>query len=171
MSEFDLDTFSENMLKKLNRRLDWDEYHMACAVLVGSRSNCERLHVGCVLVKNQRLVSAGYNGFLPSAPHKSCVRDGHEQATVHAEQNAIADAASRGAMVKDATAYVTHRPCINCAKILAASGIREIIYLYDYGSGKELVKTILDGAKISLKRLIQMSPGHPNAGCWMPYGP
>ena len=111
MSEFDLDTFSENMLKKLNRRLDWDEYHMACAVLVGSRSNCERLHVGCILVKNQRLVSAGYNGFLPSAPHTSCVRDGHEQSTVHAEQNAIADAASRGAMVKDATAYVTHRPC------------------------------------------------------------
>ena len=75
---------------------------------------------------------AGYNGFLPGLPHQSHVRDGHEQATVHAEQNAIADAAKRGVSVAGAVAYLTHFPCINCAKILAASGIRAVKYLHDY---------------------------------------
>jgi deoxycytidylate deaminase len=71
---------------------------MATAVLMASRSNCERLHVGCVIVtggaRKNRLVAAGYNGYLPGTPHLSRLRDGHEQATVHAEQNAVADAAS-----------------------------------------------------------------------------
>lgn len=72
---------------------------MATAVLIASRSICERLQVGCVIVtggeRKNRLVAAGYNGFLPATPHVSRVRDGHEQATVHAEQNAVADAARR----------------------------------------------------------------------------
>jgi len=70
-------------------RPSWDEYFMATAVLVSSRSSCERLHVGCVVVSTgkhpNRLVAAGYNGFLPGTPHDSKIRDGHEQATVHAE--------------------------------------------------------------------------------------
>ena len=81
-------------------RPTWDEYFMATAVLVSSRSSCERLHVGCIVVSTgrhpNRLVAAGYNGFLPGTPHDSKLRDGHEQATVHAEQNAVADAAKRG---------------------------------------------------------------------------
>ena len=68
---------------------------MATAVLIATRSNCERLHVGCVIVaageRKNRLVAAGYNGFLPGTPHVSRVRAGHEQATVHAEQNAVAE--------------------------------------------------------------------------------
>jgi dCMP deaminase len=60
------------------------------------------------------------------------VRDGHEQATVHAEQNAVADAARRGSLVDGCVAYVTHYPCVNCAKILAAAGIAEIKYRSDY---------------------------------------
>jgi hypothetical protein len=67
--------------------------------------------------RKNRLVAAGYNGFLPGTPHVSPQRDGHEQATVHAEQNAIADAARRGSSVEGCVAYVTHYPCINCAKI------------------------------------------------------
>src|SRR5678815_2043911 len=67
-------------------RPSWDEYFMATAVLISSRSNCERLHVGCVLVtggtRKNRIVTAGYNGFLSDTPHVSRVRDGHEQATV-----------------------------------------------------------------------------------------
>ena len=66
-------------------RPTWDEYFMATAVLVSSRSSCERLHVGCIIVSTgkhpNRLVAAGYNGFLPGAPHDSHVRDGHELAT------------------------------------------------------------------------------------------
>jgi dCMP deaminase len=101
-------------------RPSWDEYFMATAVLMSTRSPCERLHVGCVIVsggdRRNRLVAAGYNGFLPGTPHASRVRDGHEQATVHAEQNAVADAARRGSAVEGCVAYVTHFPCINCAK-------------------------------------------------------
>src|SRR5260221_6849284 len=76
------------------RRPSWDEYFMATATLIASRSNCERLNVGCVLVssgqRKNRLIAAGYNGWLPGTPHASRMRDGHEQATVHDEQNGIA---------------------------------------------------------------------------------
>jgi len=117
-------------------RPSWDDYFMATAVLLSTRSPCERLHVGCVIVsggeRRNRIVAAGYNGFLPGTPHVSRVRDGHEQATVHAEQNAIADAARRGSSVEGCVAYVTHYPCINCLKILAASGIAEVRYRLDY---------------------------------------
>ena len=117
-------------------RPSWDAYFMATALLMASRSSCERLHVGCVIVsggaQKNRIIAAGYNGFLPGAPHTSRVRDGHEQATVHAEQNAIADAARRGVSLDGATVYITHFPCINCAKILAAAGIRRIKYHNDY---------------------------------------
>jgi len=142
--------------EKFSQRPTWDEYFMATAKLIASRSNCERLNVGCVIVtageRKNRLVAAGYNGFLPGTPHASRVRDGHEQATVHAEQNAIADAARRGSSVDGCTAYVTHYPCINCAKILAASGIAEIRYLEDY-QNDPLVRPILQDAKVKLTKL------------------
>lgn len=138
-------------------RPSWDEYFMATAVLMASRSNCERLHVGCVIVtagdRKNRLVAAGYNGFLPGTPHASRVRDGHEQATVHAEQNAIADAARRGSAVEGCQAYVTHYPCIGCAKILAAAGIAEIKYREDY-SNDPLVAPLLAEAGVRISQLI-----------------
>jgi dCMP deaminase len=118
------------------QRPSWNEYFMATAFLVSTRSSCERLHVGCVVVSTgkhpNRLVAAGYNGFLPGAPHDSHVRDGHELATVHAEQNAVADAAKRGISLQGTICFVTHYPCVNCAKILAAAGITEVRYRQDY---------------------------------------
>jgi len=117
-------------------RPSWDDYFMGVALLLATRSTCDRLHVGCVLVTGgtqaHRIIAAGYNGHLPGAPHESRVRDGHEQATVHAEQNAIADAARRGVALDGATAYVSHFPCLNCAKILAAAGIKLIKYHHNY---------------------------------------
>ena len=137
-------------------RPSWDEYFMATAVLMASRSTCERLNVGCVIVtggsRKNRIVAAGYNGFLPGTPHVSRVRDGHEQATVHAEQNAIADAARRGSSVAGCVAYVTHYPCINCAKIFAASGISAIMYRADYHNDP-IVKALMADAGITLKKL------------------
>jgi dCMP deaminase len=137
-------------------RPSWDEYFMATAILIGSRSSCERLNVGCVLVsagsQKNRIVAAGYNGFLPGVPHASRVRDGHEQGTVHAEQNAIADAGRRGISVEGATAYVTHFPCINCAKILAAAGVRAIKYNRDYHNDP-LVHEILTEAGVAMRQL------------------
>ena len=129
---------------------------MATAALIASRSNCERLNVGCVIVtggdRKNRIVAAGYNGFLPGTPHLSRVADGHEQATVHAEQNAIADAARRGSSVEGCVAYVTHYPCINCAKILAASGIAEIKFRGDYANDP-LVGQILADAGVKIAQL------------------
>ncbi len=137
-------------------RPTWDEYFMATAKLIASRSNCERLNVGCIIVtsgdRKNRLVAAGYNGYLPGTPHVSRLRDNHEQATVHAEQNAIADAARRGSSVDGCTAYVTHYPCIHCAKILAASGISEIKYHEDYNNDL-LVAPILADAGVKLTKL------------------
>ena len=137
-------------------RPSWDEYFMATAVLIASRSDCERLHVGCVIVtggnRKNRLVAAGYNGFLPGARHTSYVRDGHEQATVHAEQNAVADAARRGSSVEGCVAYVTHYPCVNCAKILAAAGIAELRYRQDY-TNDPLVATLLADAGVKILKL------------------
>ena len=124
------------LVQQRKERPSWDEYFMSAALLISLRSACDRLQVGCVLVsggdQSNRIIAAGYNGFLPGAPHISHVRDGHEQATVHAEQNAVADAARRGISLQGATAYVTHFPCINCAKILASSGIRMVKYHWDY---------------------------------------
>lgn len=136
MEKPSLTSLVADLVSTMPDRPSWDEYFMSTALLISSRSACERLHVGCIIVsggdQENRIIAAGYNGFLPGAPHTSRVREGHEQATVHAEQNAIADAARRGISLDGATAYVTHFPCINCAKILAAAGILMIKYHFDY---------------------------------------
>jgi dCMP deaminase len=142
--------------EQFSHRPSWDEYFMAAAVLIATRSNCERLHVGCVIVtggeRKNRIVAAGYNGFLPGTPHLSRLRDGHEQATVHAEQNAVADAARRGSPVDGCVAYVTHYPCINCAKILAAAGIERIKYREDY-QNDPLVAPLLAESGVKILKL------------------
>lgn len=146
----------EALTQSWTQRPSWDAYFMATALLMASRSSCARLNVGCVIVsggsQKNRIVAAGYNGFLPGAPHTSRVRDGHEQATVHAEQNAISDAARRGVSLDGSTVYVTHFPCINCAKILAAAGIGCIKYHRDYRND-ELVKDILRESGVELEQL------------------
>ena len=100
------------------------------APIDGSRN--ERLKVGCLLVKDNRIISQGYNGFLPGCPHESIVRDDHEQATLHAEQNALCDCAKRGVSCDESIAYITHYPCLICARLLIAAGVVRIYYLEDY---------------------------------------
>ena len=133
-------------------RLSWDEYFSKIIQVTSERSPCQRLKVGCLLVKDNRIVSQGYNGFLPGCPHISKVRNNHEQATVHAEQNALCDCAKRGVSCMDATAYVTHYPCIICCRLLLASGIKEIKYIEDY-KNDELVSYFCDQAKVNIKRI------------------
>lgn len=115
-------------------RPSWIEYFKQMTLITASRSPCERLKVGCVLVKDKRIISQGYNGFLPGAPHESKVVNNHEQATVHAEQNAITDCAKRGVSSDGCEAYITHYPCVNCMKILCASGIKKIYFINDYNN-------------------------------------
>tara|TARA_B100000035_G_C20622532_1_gene388773 strand:+ start:45 stop:452 length:408 start_codon:yes stop_codon:yes gene_type:complete len=120
-------------------RPSWDDYFKEMVIVTSKRSPCERLKVGCLLVNDNRIISQGYNGFLPCCPHDSIVRDNHEQATVHAEQNAICDCAKRGVSTYNCTAYITHYPCIICTRLLLASGISQIKYIEDY-KNDELVK-------------------------------
>lgn len=139
-------------LKKYNKRLSWDDYFISLTFLISNRSPCNRLNVGCILVKNNRVISSGYNGFIAGVEHKSVVLNNHEQMTVHAEMNAICDCARRGASCENATAYVTHFPCIICIKILISAGIKVIKYLDDY-KNDELV---IDLAKKTKTKLIKI---------------
>jgi dCMP deaminase len=134
------------------QRPTWDEYFKKIVLATRERSACERLQVGCLLVKDNRIVSQGYNGFLPGCPHVSKVRNNHEQATVHAEQNALCDCAKRGVSCMGATVYVTHYPCIICCRLLLASGVKEIKYIEDY-KNDELVKYFCDQANVNIKRI------------------
>jgi dCMP deaminase len=125
---------------------------MSIAYLISARSNCERLHVGCVLVKNNRIISVGYNGFLLKAPHISRVRNGHEQSTVHSELNAICHAAKEGISLEGAIAYITHYPCIHCFKSLISSGIKDIKYSEDY-KNDEYVEIMSQENNISINKI------------------
>ena len=133
-------------------RLSWDEYFSKIVKVTSERSPCERLKVGCLLVNDNRIISQGYNGFLPGCPHKSIVRDNHEQATLHAEQNALIDCAKRGVSCKGSTAYITHYPCIICCRLLLAAEIKEIKYLNDY-KNDELVKNFTEQCNVSITKL------------------
>jgi dCMP deaminase len=115
-------------------RPSWDEYFKEIVQVTAKRSPCERLQVGCLFVIDNRIISQGYNGFLPGCKHNSIIRDGHEQATVHAEQNAIADCAKRGVTSNNSIAYITHYPCIICLRIMLAAGIKQIKYIHDYNN-------------------------------------
>lgn len=119
-----------------NPRPTWEQYFVEIVNIVKKRSPCHRLQVGCILVKDNRIISAGYNGFIAGCPHKSIIRDNHEMATIHAEYNAIADCAKRGVMCEGSVAYITHYPCIHCYKLLVASGISHIYYIEDYKNDK-----------------------------------
>ena len=136
---------------KVNRP-SWKDYFKKIVLVTSERSPCERLNVGCILVKDNRIISQGYNGFLPGCPHESIVRDNHEQATIHAEQNAIIDCAKRGVNCSGSTAYITHYPCIICTRILLASNIKEIKYIFDY-KNDELVKTFCNHCNVTIEKI------------------
>ena len=133
-------------------RLSWDEYFKEIVLVTKNRSPCERLQVGCLLVNDNRIVSQGYNGFLPGCPHESIVRDNHEQATLHAEQNALMDCAKRGVSCNGCIAYITHYPCIICTRLLLAGGIKKIKYVKDY-KNDDLVKKFTEQCDVCVEKL------------------
>jgi len=135
-----------------NKRIEWDDYFMSIALLASQRSPCQRLNVGSVIVKDGRLISMGYNGFISGAPHISRIKDNHEQSIIHSEINAITDCAKRGASLSDAKMYVTHYPCLNCFRSIAASNIKEIVYLNDYNND-EMVAILANDATIMVRKL------------------
>ena len=141
------------LIKNNTTRIDWDEYFMSIALLGSCRSSCSRLHVGSIIVKDNRIISMGYNGYIAGSQHVSHIREGHEQATVHSEINAITDCAKRGVSVKDAKIFITHYPCINCFKAIASCGINEIIYLEDYNNDN-LVNILALESNIKIRKIL-----------------
>ena len=134
------------------KRLTWDEYFSKIVMTTSERSPCGRLQVGCLLVKDNRIVSQGYNGFLPGCPHESIIRNNHEQATLHAEQNALIDCAKRGVSCEGCLAYITHYPCIICTRLLLAGGIKKIKYVNDY-KNDDLVKKFTEQCNVCVEKL------------------
>lgn len=117
------------------KRLAWDEYFAAQALLIANRSTCKRAKVGAVLVKDNKVISTGYNGSVSGTEHcidHDClVIEGHCVRTLHAEVNAILQGAERG-VPKGFTAYVTHFPCLNCTKQLLQVGCERVVYINQY---------------------------------------
>jgi len=126
------------------KRPDWDEYFLKIAMVVGERSTCLRHHVGAVAVQNRRILSTGYNGAaagLKDCLELGCLRDAagipsgtrHEICrAIHAEQNAIIQAALHGVSIEGATIYCTHSPCILCAKMLVNARIKRFVTFGKY---------------------------------------
>jgi len=142
---------------KMNRPT-WDEYFMMIAHDVSSRATCIRRKVGAVIVKEKRILSTGYNGVPTGITHctpETCLRniynvpsgERHELCRgLHAEQNAIIQAAYHGVSIADAIIYVTHQPCSICTKMLINAGIKTFIFEHPYND--ELAKAMMDEAGI-----------------------
>jgi dCMP deaminase len=125
-------------------RPSWDEYFVSIARHVAERSTCLRRHTGAVLVKDKRILSTGYNGAPSRLAHceeAGCLREqmsvpsgsNHELCRgIHAEQNAVVQAARHGIAIDGATLYSTHQPCVLCAKILVNAGVAEVVYAQPY---------------------------------------
>ena len=130
----------KHIISSQDERINWNEYFCGIAILVSCRSPSKRLKVGAVITKDNRIISCGYNGFPPGAPHISIMRDSHEINTIHAEQNAISDAAKRGVSIENSTIYITHFPCINCIKYIISAGIKNVIYIDDYRNDEVVIE-------------------------------
>jgi dCMP deaminase len=125
-------------------RPSWDEYFMEITRVVATRSTCMRRQVGCVIVKDKRLLTSGYNGAPSGLSHCSqagCIRErmaipsGERQELcrgLHGEQNAIVQAALHGVSVAGGTLYCTHQPCITCTKMIVNAGIVRVVFENNY---------------------------------------
>lgn len=113
-------------------RASWDEYFMGIARQVATRSTCSRKHVGAVLERDRIILATGYNGSLRGLDHCDDVghlmEEGHCVRTVHAEANALVQAARNGARVEGASIYVTASPCFSCFKLIANAGVTKIVF-------------------------------------------
>jgi len=140
-------------------RPEWDSYFMKIAYAVSERSTCDRAFVGCVLVLDKRILTTGFNGSPAGQPHCEEIGhllvDGHCVRTIHAETNAIIQAALHGVSTRGCTCYVTHFPCINCAKVLVNAGIIRLVYDVDYRKDP-IALSFMESAKIDVlqKKLI-----------------
>lgn len=138
----EIDYLGQN--KEIIMRPSWDQYFMSIVDLVKTRSTCKRRQVGALIVKDKRILATGYNGAPMGSKHCDeigCLREEmnipsgerHELCrAIHAEQNAIIQAAYSGISINEATMFVTTQPCVLCAKMIVNAGIKKVIYKGDY---------------------------------------
>jgi dCMP deaminase len=131
-------------------RPDWDDYFLGLARQVATRATCDRLHVGCVLVRDRVVVATGYNGAARGLDHCDDaghdVEDGHCVRAVHAEANAVAQAAREGVRVLGATAYATHLPCWPCFRLLLNAGVTRVVFGEPYRANDPGASRVVEAA-------------------------
>ena len=145
-------------------RVSWDEYFMEIAEIVKTRSTCIRRQIGAVIVKDNRIITTGYNGAPSGCRHcteiGSCYRQEHNIPSgerhelcraLHAEQNAIIQAAAMGHGIEGGTIYITHQPCAICAKMIINAGIQRIVIREGYPD--ELAASILEEAGLTIEKM------------------
>ena len=149
--------------RKKDIRPGWDEYFLEIAQLVSRRSTCLRRRVGALVVKDRRILATGYNGTPTGITHcadTGCLRDKlkipsgqrHELCRgLHAEQNALLQAALYGISVKGSALYITNQPCIICAKMLINAGIEELVVSDGYPD--EMARQFLKEAGIKIRKI------------------
>lgn len=148
----------------MSERLSWDQYFLTITRQVAERSTCNRAKVGAVIVRDKNILATGYNGAPAGLPHCSEVgcliyqsktpsgeMEENCYRTIHAEINAIAQAAKNGVSIRDAAIYVTHTPCIHCMKVLINTGIKHIFYEKEYKL--HTVHELLGSAEVTLEKV------------------
>jgi dCMP deaminase len=148
----------------MTQRLSWDQYFLTITRQVAERSTCNRAKVGAVIVREKNILATGYNGSPAGLPHctevgcliyQSKTPSGETEEncyrTIHAEINAIAQAAKNGVSIRDAAIYVTHTPCIHCLKVLINTGIRRIFYEKEYKLNT--VRELLGSSEVVLQKV------------------
>ncbi|HLY21808.1 MAG TPA: cytidine/deoxycytidylate deaminase family protein [bacterium] len=154
-------------------RPSWDEYFMSLAHLAATRSTCLRRHVGAVIVKDRMVLSTGYNDTprgVPNCGEGGCARCASEAASgtaldtclcLHAEQNAIVQAAYHGVSIAGGTIYCTHQPCLTCAKMIVNAGLVRIVYDEPYPD--PVAERLLTDASIAFSRFAPVPADSPPA--------
>ena len=141
-------------------RPSWDLYFMFIAQMVSTRATCSRAHVGCVIVDSgtHYVLATGYNGVEAGAAHcpgvhlqHMCMRDGHCARSLHAEHNALNCAKATGVDVRNATMYVTHMPCVDCAGMIIKAGVKRVVYAAHYRPNP-LALQYLSEADVTIER-------------------
>lgn len=148
----------------MHERPSWDEYFMAITAEVAKRSTCTRAQVGAVIVRERSILATGYNGSPAGMPHcfdvgclvyESHTPDGNIEEncfrTIHAEINAIAQAARNGSSIAGADVYVTHTPCIHCLKVLVNTGVKRVVYAKAYKL--DTIEELLDRSGMQLQQV------------------
>ena len=148
----------------MSQRLGWDQYFMQICRVVAQRSTCTRAAVGAVLVRDRTILATGYNGAPAGMPHctevgclvvTSTDPDGQPEdncyRTIHAEINAIAQAAKHGVSIARSSVYITHSPCIQCLKVLVNVGVERVCYEKPYKL--ERIRDLVERSGLALARI------------------